>query len=113
MARPRSYEHLKRRRVISFRTTVSEFARLSFNAQVADCPVHQWVRDRVIDEIRQPEITISSHVNPALIHELHYVGNNLNQLVKNAHIFGRVSPKVEELCSRVDRLIERALKEIS
>jgi hypothetical protein len=39
------------------------------------------------------------------------IGNNLNQLVHNAHIFGRVSPQVETLCQEIHQVVLEAVKE--
>ena len=49
--------------------------------------------------------------DPVLIKQLYHLGVNLNQLTKNAHIFKRVSPKVEELCHRIEVLMDEALGE--
>lgn len=109
MARPKIHRHHKKGRVISFRATGSQFARLEFNAAAVSLPVNHVARERVLGRAVNPVVRIVPTVDPALIKELHFAGHNLNQLVKNAHIFGRVSPKVEELCSRIDRLIDRAI----
>jgi len=109
MARPKAQHHRKKGRVVSFRTTQSQFARLEFNAAAMSLSVNHVARERVFGQAVNPVVRIVPAVDPVLIKELHFAGHNMNQLVKNAHIFGRVSPKVEELCIRINRLIDRAV----
>ncbi|MBK1883778.1 hypothetical protein JIN85_15270 [Luteolibacter pohnpeiensis] len=98
-------------RVVSFRTTRSEYARLEFNSAATLIQINQIARDRVLGQAIHPVIEIVPKVDPSLIQEIHYIGHNLNQLVKNAHIFGIVSPDVEALCLRIEHLINRAIAE--
>ena len=35
--------------------------------------------------------------DPAFLKRIDQIGHNLNQIVKNAHIFGRVSPLIDQL----------------
>jgi hypothetical protein len=111
MARPNAPHHRKKGRVVIFRATQSQFARLEFNAAAVSLPVNHVARERVFGRSVSPVIRIVPVVDPVLIKELHFAGHNLNQLVKNSHIFGRVSPKVEELCTRINRLIDRVVGE--
>ena len=111
MARPTAPKHQKKGRVVSFRATRSEFARLEFNASATFLSVNHVAREKVFGHIMSPEIRIIPAIDPVLIKELHHIGHNLNQLVKNAHIFERVSLQVEGLCIRIDRLIDRAVGE--
>jgi hypothetical protein len=49
--------------------------------------------------------------DPAFLARLDRIGHNLNQVVKNAHIFGRVSPRIEQLCREIDRIVMQAIEE--
>lgn len=109
MARPVAPHHQKKGRVVSFRARQSQFARLEFNAAAVSLSVNHVARERVFSRAVNPVIRIIPAIDPVLIKELHHIGHNLNQLVKTAHIFGRVSPKVDELCIRINQLMDRAI----
>lgn len=100
----------KKAHVISFRVTSAEYARLVYNAAASASSVNVWVRGRVLSGDPKTAIEIVSQCDPALLKQLHHIGHNLNQLVKNAHIFGRVSPHVEQLCIKINRLLDQAVK---
>ena len=111
MARPNDPPHHRKTRVISFRVTSSEAARLQFNAVAQDYSVNRYARDLVLETVRSPRLEIHTRLDPAFIAQIQKIGINLNQLCKNARIFGRVSPQVETLCSKITRLIEQAIRE--
>lgn len=105
MAEPKS----RKTRIISFRVTDSEFMRLSHKAASADLPVNSLARRLTLSQVEKLVIKASRNHDPALVKQLYYIGHNINQLVKNAHIFGRVSPRIEELCRRIDALMDEAM----
>lgn len=100
----------RKTRILSFRVTESEFMRLSHKAAAADLPVNALARKLSVSQVEKLVVEASQRHDPALVKQLYYIGHNLNQLVKNAHIFGRVSPRIEELCRRIDALMDEAIK---
>ena len=98
-------------RIVSFRVNRTQHARLMFNAAACELSVNELARDRVLIGSRTVILRMTTVADSALIAHLHHIGHNLNQLVKNAHIFGRVSPKVEELCLRIGRIVDQAVEE--
>jgi hypothetical protein len=54
---------------------------------------------------------VSSRFDPRYLAQVKRIGNNLNQLVHNAHIFGRVSPRLEVLCEEIQQIVLEAVKE--
>jgi len=111
MVRPSDPPHHRKARVISFRVTISEAARLEFNAVAQACSVNRYARNLALDTVRNPRLEIHTRLDPAFAAQLQKIGINLNQLCKNAHIFGRVSPQVEELCIRISALVDQAIGE--
>ena len=111
MARPNDPAHHRKARVISFRVTFSEAARLEFNAAAQACSVNRYARDLALDTTRNPRLEIHTRLDPSFVAQVQRIGHNLNQLCKNAHIFGRVSPQVETLCIRISKLIDQAIGE--
>ncbi len=111
MARPNDPAHHRKARVISFRVTSSEAARLEFNATAQAFTVNQYARSLALETVRNPRLEIHTRLDPAFIAQIQKIGINLNQLCKNAHIFGRVSPQVETLCAKISKLINQAIGE--
>lgn len=97
-------QNLKSRHII-FRVTERKYAKLEQQAIRIGLTVNQLACRRVCDS--KPEVVIKTHkrFDPAFIKRLERIGQNLNQLVKNAHIFKRVSPQVEKLCYKIERII--------
>ena len=108
MARPQSEKHTHRTRRIIFRITESEYLRIAYQAAAFDLKVNSYAR---VIALQNKDSFINAPLvsNPALIKQLHYIGHNLNQLVKNAHIFGKVSPKIELLIQRIEDLMDQAI----
>jgi hypothetical protein len=111
MVRPRMEKFERKSRKISFRLTEAEFVRLTHRAAAADLPVHQLARDLTMMKVKRLVVKRERRHDPVLIKQLYAIGVNLNQLTKNAHIFKRVSPKVEDLCFRIEALMNEALGE--
>lgn len=101
----------RKTRIISFRMTESEFARLAQNAAATKLQPNQLARALALSRIERLVIKASQQRDPALVKQLYHIGHNLNQLVKNAHVFGRISPRIEELCRRIEALMDEAMNE--
>lgn len=112
MSRPRKNEEHRRTRTVIFRVTQSEFEKLERKAEEANLRVNEIARIASLSNASRIVVQAYATNDPALLKRLQRIGHNLNQLVKNAHIFGRVSPKVEELCFLIESIvIEAASKE--
>ena len=92
-------------RQIIFRLTQSDYDRLEEQAEQVGLSINQLARHLTCDRSSQLVIKTYKRIDPAYLKRLDRLGNNLNQLVKNAHIFKRVSPKVGELCNEIERVI--------
>ena len=103
--RPRKKSH-----VISYRVTTTQYFRLVYNAAATGRSVNEWARTSALKSGQRVSIRLISQCDPALLKQIHHIGHNLNQLVKNAHIFGRISPQVEPLCLQIKQILERTLK---
>lgn len=110
MTRPRKTPDEKRSRVVSFRLTSPEYARLEELARRAGLQANELAR-RLARSERRVTVQTVSRTDPALIAHLQRLGANLNQLVKNSHIFGRVSPTVDQVCEEIRQLVFKAIGE--
>ena len=110
MTRPKSDQASRKSRVVSFRLTETQFARLAYKAAAANVRVNDLARQLTLSGQGRLSIAVDERSDPALIKQLHHIGHNLNQLVKNAHIFGRVSPKVNELCDQIGQIVHHAVE---
>ena len=99
-------------RKIGYRLSQADYTRLAHLAATANLSVNQLARFLALTRLESIVIEAEHTCNPALLKQLHHIGHNLNQLVKNAHIFGRISPQVEELCRRIDRIIDESVAEL-
>lgn len=109
MARPRKPNETRKSRVITFRITETEFNELLSVANVAGMCVNKIARLAALANAGRIVVKTHAKADPALIAKLHRIGHNLNQLVKNAHIFGRVSPRLEELADTIEGIIADAV----
>lgn len=113
MARPKLTPSQRKAHRIVFRLTDGEYLPLSQKAAALDLPTNELARDLTLFKVEKLIVEAQGRPSPALLKQLHYIGHNLNQLVKNAHIFGRMSPRIEQLCQRIDTLMDDTLgKEI-
>ena len=103
MARPTKNADRRRSRHVIFRLTEEEYARLHEKSALAGLTPNELARKLTSKGKRELVVNTHQRVDPALLKRIDRIGQNLNQLVKNAHIFGRVSPQVEGLCGS-DRL---------
>ena len=109
MARPRSPQTKLMTRRVVFRLTESEFLRLAHKAAALNMKINAVARLLVTSSIERSLSVGDAPLDPALLKQLYHIGHNLNQLVKNAHIFGRVSPRIETLCKRIEALMDEAV----
>ena len=111
MARPTKNADRRRSRQVIFRLTEPEYAPLDDKAKLAGLSPNELARRQTIKGNGKLVIKTTHHTDPALLKRIEKIGHNLNQLVKNAHIFGRIDPSVITLCSSIDNLITEALNE--
>lgn len=105
MSRPRKSSDTQKSRQISFRLTETEYAQLEAVAERAGLRITELARRVTLKRHHRIVIHTTRRLDPAFIAHLRAVGLNLNQLVHNAHIFGRVSPKVSQLCDEIRRIV--------
>ncbi len=105
MSRPRKQDAAKLSRQVIFRMKDTDYEKLEAQAKLVGMSVNQLARLLTCDRSKQLVIETHSRMDPAYLKRLDKLGHNLNQLVKNAHIFKRVSPKVEELCNQIEQVI--------
>jgi hypothetical protein len=111
MSRPPKQHKARRSRLVIFRLTEAEHDQLSDTARQAGLPPNELARRLIRKGRTRLVIETYRRLDPAFIKRIDQIGHNLNQIVKNAHIFGRVSPLIEQLCQTIDRLITKALEE--
>lgn len=111
MARPTKNADRRRCRQVIFRLTEAEYSRLSAKATRAGEPPNELARRFTKKGVRHLVVKTTRHIDPAFLKRIDKIGHNLNQLVKNAHIFGRIDPSVVKLCDGIEKLILHALKE--
>ena len=83
MARPALSDEEKRTVQVNIRLTEEESKRLNEQAEGSGLSPANWIRHKVFTG-RFPAIKISP-IEGKLYRELHYIGNNLNQAVKQVH----------------------------
>ena len=105
MPRPRKTADLQHTRQIIFRLTENEYAQLHTLAERAGLRVNELARRLARGGGHRVIIRTSRRHDPAFIAQVRAIGLNLNQLTHTAHIFGRVSPKVAEVCEEIRRVV--------
>jgi hypothetical protein len=111
MARPTKKSDRRLSRQVIFRLTEAEYASLCDKATLAGLPPNELARRLTSKGKRKLVVKTARHLDPAFLKRIDRIGHNLNQLVKNAHIFGRVSPQIDHLCTSIDELITEAIDE--
>ena len=111
MPRPRKTTDTRLSHQVPFRLTVDEYAAFAEQARRAGVKPGELARRLAKRPQGRIIIKTSSHLDPALLKRLDRIAQNLNQLVKNAHIFKRVSPQVEQLCDQIRGIILSAADE--
>lgn len=111
MSRPQKTADNRRSYQVIFRLNRREHDLLHHKAELAGLSPNGLARRFTCNGSKTLVIRTSQRCDPAFLKRLDQIGHNLNQLVKNAHIFGRVSPQVDLLCGKINRVIDDALKE--
>jgi hypothetical protein len=110
MSRPPKDKDRHSRQVI-FRLTAAEHDQLAETARRAGLSPNELARRLVRKRRARLLIQTYRRLDPAFLMRLERIGHNLNQLVKSAHIFGRVPPLIEPLCHTIAALIAQALED--
>lgn len=107
--RPTKTTETKRSRQVSFRLTEAEYQRLAAVAERVGVRPNDMARTFVTK--RDHEITAAPDhsYDPAVVKRLDRVGWNLNQLVRNAHIYKSVPPTAAQLCEEIRALVKAAV----
>jgi hypothetical protein len=111
MARPPKGDESKRSRLVIFRLTEPEHDQLAEQARRAGLTPNDLARCFTRHGQQTLIIRTYRRLDPAFLKRLDQIGHNLNQIVKSAHIFGRVSPMISAVCETIDRLITQAIEE--
>lgn len=111
MPRHKKNAEERRSRHIIFRITAAEYDELCAAAAQAGLSPNELARRLTSKGRRRLVVNVSKRCDPAFLKRIDAIGNNLNQLVKNAHIFGRISPRVEILCMSIDQLVTQATED--
>jgi AraC-like DNA-binding protein len=111
MSRPKKSADARRSRHVIFRLTEEEYDRLCALAERAGLSPNELGRRLTARGLKRLVIQTCRRCDPALLNHLARMGNNLNQVVKNAHIFGRVSHRIEQLCATIDQMIAQAVED--
>lgn len=111
MSRPKKNADARLCCHLTFRLTAQEFEEHCRVAERAGLSPNELARR--LNRKQRGLIVIQTfrRCDPAFLKRIDRIGHNLNQLVKNAHIFGRISPHIEPLCATIDQLIMQAIEE--
>lgn len=101
----------RRRHQVIFRLNDLEYEPLRVKADQCGLTVNELMRAMARTSEGRITFQVATRFDPLYIAQVKRIGNNLNQLVHNAHIFGRVSPRVEKLCDEIHEVVLLALKE--
>ncbi|MVN92668.1 plasmid mobilization relaxosome protein MobC [Mucilaginibacter sp. HME9299] len=101
MGRPPKSEEDKRTVQVNIRLTEEENRQLNEQAEGSGLSPANWIRHKVFTG-RFPAIKVSP-IEGKLYRELHYIGNNLNQAVKQLHT-GRLDVRYEGILNSLLRL---------
>lgn len=111
MARPKKNAERRLSRHVVFRLTEDEYESLHDKAVLAGLSTNELARRLTNRGKQRLVVKTSKRVDPAFLKRIDRIGQNLNQLVKNAHIYGRISPQVAALATTIDEIIDVALHE--
>ena len=101
----------RRRHQIIFRLNDIEYEPLRVRAEQCGLTPNEFVRALARTSDGRVNFQVASQFDPLYIAQIKRIGNNLNQLVHNAHIFGRVSPRLEMLYNDINDIVIHAAKE--
>lgn len=109
MSRPRKTSDAQHSRQVIFRLTETEYAQLEAVAGRAGLRVNELARRLTQRGRHRLVIQTTNRHDPAFIAQVQRLGANLNQIVKRAHLREYVSPKVEEICDEIRRIVLTAV----
>ncbi len=101
----------RRRHQIIFRLNDLEYEPLRARAEQCGLTANELMRALARTHESRVNFQVSARFDPVYIAQVKRIGNNLNQLVHNAHIFGRISPRVEALCDEIEKIVVEAVQE--
>ena len=101
----------RRRHQVIFRLNDIEYEPLRVRAEQCGLTVNEFARALARTSDGRVTLQVANRFDPLYIARIKRIGNNLNQLVHNAHIFGRLSPRVEMLCNDIHDIVIHAAKE--
>lgn len=105
MARPKQQREKRKTRIVSFRLTDAEFALIAQAAAKARLGPNDLSRLATLSGEKRLIVKVAASCDPAFLKRLDQIGNNLNQLVRSAHISGRIPPLIDELCGRIEAIV--------
>jgi hypothetical protein len=111
MARPTKNADRRLSRHVVFRLTEEEYKSLHDKAVLAGLSTNELARRLTNRGKQKLVVETTKRIDPAFLKRIDRIGQNLNQLVKNAHTFGRISPQVDALATAIDEIIHEALHE--
>lgn len=101
----------KRRHQIIFRLNDLEYEPLRSRAEQCGLTVNELMRALARTSEGRVTFQVSSRYDPLYLAQVKRIGNNLNQMVHNSHIFGRLSPRLELLCDQIHQVVLEAVKD--
>ncbi len=111
MNQPTAKTTRKKSRSVIFRLTDEEYSRLEIEAGKIGLTVNELARSFARTPKGRITVNVTQQMNPAYIAQLKRIGNNLNQMTKNANIFGRPSENLENICHEIRSIIICAAEE--
>jgi len=111
MSRPRKAHDERRTHSVTFWLTPDEFAQLQGAAERAGVRANELARRLTQRGRLRLVIQATRRTDPAFLAQVRALGVNLNQLVKAAHLRGQVSPKIEEVCDEIRRVVLAAVED--
>ncbi|WP_411845634.1 hypothetical protein AAFN60_18625 [Roseibacillus persicicus] len=101
----------RRRHQVIFRLNDIEYEPLRVRAEQCGLTTNEFARALARTPDGRVTLQVASRFDPLYLAQVKRIGQNLNQLVHNAHIFGRLSPRVEMLCNDINDIVINAAKE--
>ncbi len=111
MARPRKTHDNRRTHAVIFHLTQSEFEKIEGPALAAGFRTNDFARQLVLAKADTITVSTAPQVDPLLIAQLNHLGHNLNQITRGFHVSGELPQKVEDLCNRIETIIDAATTE--
>jgi hypothetical protein len=111
MARTNTAATIRKTERIAFRLSANHYVELCNAAKDAGVSVNVLARSLALKHGDFLVIRRSLVADPALLKRLERIGNNLNQIVRYAHITGIVDEKIEPLCDQIAEIVYRDLED--